>query len=154
MIEENKIYKESCLDTVSRMPDNYIDCVITSPPYWRLRDYGYEGQWGMEKTYEEYLEHLWSLMNALYPKLKDSGTVWVNIGDTYSGSGGSGGDYNQGGLRENQPKVGAIKVPDIPKKCLMLIPHRFAIGCESPKYVLRDDLTKEERQFVLNELTK
>ena len=54
-METNKIYNESCLDTLNKMPDNYIDCVITSPPYWQLRDYGYEGQWGLELTFQIYL---------------------------------------------------------------------------------------------------
>jgi len=150
-IETNKIYCEPCLDTVSRMPDNFLDCVITSPPYWQLRDYGYEGQWGLEPTYQEYLEHLWSLMDAIYPKLKEGGTVWVNLGDTYSGSGGSGGDYNEGGLRDGQPKVRPAKV-EVKNKCLLLIPHRFAIGCESPKWILRDDLTEEEKEYVIKEM--
>ena len=83
-IEINKIYCEPCLDTVSRMPDNYLDCIITSPPYYQLRDYGYDGQWGLEPTFQEYLEHLWSLMDAIYPKLKKEGTVWINLGDTYN----------------------------------------------------------------------
>jgi DNA modification methylase len=144
MIEINKIYQEPCLNTVARMDDNSIDCVITSPPYWQLRDYGYEGQWGLEPTYQEYLENLWSLMDAIYPKLKDGGTVWVNLGDTYSGSGGSGGDYNEGGLREGQPKVRPSKV-EIKNKCLLLIPHRFAIGCIDRGWIVRNDIIWAKR---------
>jgi len=140
----NKIYNESCMDTVSRMPDNYLDCIITSPPYWQLRDYGYDGQWGLEPTFQEYLDHLWGLMDAVYPKLKDSGTVWINLGDTYSGSGGSGGDYNEGGLREGQPKVRPSKV-EIKNKCLLLIPHRFAIGCIDRGWIVRNDIIWAKR---------
>ena len=143
-IEINKIYCEPCLDTVSRMPDNYLDCIITSPPYYQLRDYGYDGQWGLEPTFQEYLEHLWSLMDAVYPKLKDCGTVWINLGDTYSGSGGSGGDYNEGGLREGQPKVRPSKV-EIKNKCLLLIPHRFAIGCIDRGWIVRNDIIWAKR---------
>ena len=65
-METNKIYNESCLDTLNKMPDNYIDCVITSPPYWQLRDYGYNGQWGLEHTFKDYLEHLWSMMDEVF----------------------------------------------------------------------------------------
>ena len=83
MIEINKIYKEPCLDTLEKMGDNSIDCIITSPPYWQLRDYGYDGQWGLEPTFNEYLEHLWSLMRECYRVLKSEGTCWVNLGDTY-----------------------------------------------------------------------
>jgi len=112
---------------MASIPDNSINCVITSPPYWQLRDYGFAEQWGLEPTYQEYLEHLWSLMNEIWRVLKDDGTVWVNLGDTYSGSGGSGGDYNDGGIRQGQPTVRPAKI-EMQNKCLLLIPHRFAIG--------------------------
>ena len=151
-IEINKIYCEPCLDTVSRMPDNYLDCIITSPPYYQLRDYGYDGQWGLEPTFQEYLEHLWSLMDAVYPKLKDCGTVWINLGDTYSGSGGSGGDYNEGGLREGQPKVRPSKV-EIKNKCLLLIPHRFAIGCIDRGWIVRNDVIWAKRNGMPESVT-
>jgi len=151
-IEINKIYCEPCLDTVSRMPDNFLDCVITSPPYWQLRDYGYEGQWGLEPTYQEYLEHLWSLMDAIYPKLKDGGTVWINLGDTYNGA--KLGNTSNKGYKENTvvDTFQKQKIEGIKDKCLLLIPHRFAIGCESPKWILRDDLTEEEKEYVIKEM--
>ena len=156
-MEVNKIYQEPCLETVSMMPDNFLDCVITSPPYWQLRDYGYEGQWGLEPTYQQYLEHLWSLMDAIYPKLKDGGTVWVNLGDTYArGSRSKDGTNHTVISKSKEHHIEPLTKPDYGSldKCLLLIPHRFAIGCETPKWVLRDDLTEEERQYVLNELAK
>lgn len=135
----NKIYNESCMDTVSRMPDNYLDCIITSPPYWQLRDYGYDGQWGLEPTFQEYLEHLWSLMDAVYPKLKDSGTVWINLGDTYNGNKISNSDTL---INENVHKSNIVKKiqPGIKNKSLLLIPHRFAIGCIESGWILRNDI--------------
>ncbi len=151
-LEVNKIYQEPCLETVARMPDNFIDCVITSPPYWQLRDYGYDGQWGLEPTYQQYLENLWSLMDAIYPKLKDGGTVWINLGDTYSGSGGSGGDYNEGGLRDGQPKVRPAKV-EVKNKCLLLIPHRFAIGCIDRGWIMRNDIIWAKRNGMPESVT-
>lgn len=83
-MEVNKIYNEPCLDTLKKMQDKSIDCVITSPPYWQLRDYGYEGQWGLEPTFQEYLEHLWQMMDEIYRVLKDEGTCWINLGDSFS----------------------------------------------------------------------
>ena len=56
-MEINKVYNEPCIETLKKMPNEFLDCVITSPPYWQLRDYGYEGQWGLEPTFEQYLEH-------------------------------------------------------------------------------------------------
>lgn len=151
-METNKIYEESCLDTCHRFDDGTIDCVITSPPYWQLRDYGYDGQWGLEPTYMEYLEHLWSLMDAIYPKLKDGGTVWINLGDTYNGN--KLGNTSNKGYSENSviDTFKKERIQGIKDKCLLLIPHRFAIGCESPKWILRDDLTEKEKEYVIKEM--
>jgi len=152
MIETNKIYNEPCLDTLAKIEDNSIDCVITSPPYWQLRDYGYPEQWGLEPTFNEYLEHLWGMMDEVYRVLKPNGTVWVNLGDTYSGSGGSGGDYNAGGLREGQPKVKPSKV-EVKNKCLLLIPHRFAIGCIDRGWIVRNDVIWAKRNGMPESVT-
>ena len=78
------------LEKSKELDDNSINCIITSPPYWQLRDYGFSEQWGLEPTYNEYLEHLWSLFDVLKDKLTDDGTCWVNLGDSYSGSNGNG----------------------------------------------------------------
>jgi DNA modification methylase len=120
----NKTYQEPCLETLTKMPNDFLDCVITSPPYWQLRDYGYEGQWGLETTYSEYLENLWSMMDEIYRVLKSSGTVWINLGDTYSKS-----------------------------KCLLLIPHRFAIGCIERGWIVRNDIIWAKRNAMPESIT-
>ena len=151
-IEINKIYCEPCLDTVSMMPDNFLDCVITSPPYWQLRDYGYEGQWGLEPTYQEYLEHLWSLMDAIYPKLKDGGTVWVNLGDTYMNNS----SYCEKGRQGfGKDKIGMLykSADDIKQKSLVLIPHRFAIGCIDRGWIMRNDIIWAKRNGMPDSVT-
>jgi DNA modification methylase len=154
-METNQIYVEPCLDTLKKMPDNFIDCVITSPPYWQLRDYGYEGQWGLEPTYTEYLENLWSMMDEIYRVLKPTGTCWINLGDTYNTiSGGIRG--LERAKQNNKPnsisKKNIIgqgfeqqKSKDIPNKCLLLIPHRFAIGCIDRGWILRNDIIWAKR---------
>ena len=129
----NKIYNEPCLETLKRMPDNFIDCVITSPPYWQLRDYGYDGQWGLEPTYQEYLENLWSMMDEIWRVLKPTGTVWINLGDTYNNA-------------QN-------KVTKEPNKCLLLIPHRFAIGCIERGWILRNDIIWAKRNGMPESVT-
>lgn len=152
MIEINKIYQEPCLNTVARMDDNSIDCVITSPPYWQLRDYGYEGQWGLEPTYQEYLENLWSLMDAIYPKLKEGGTVWVNLGDSYSSNRWS--DTKSGtGKSGTYADILTDKQISEPNKCLLLIPHRFAIGCISRGWILRNDIIWAKRNGMPESVT-
>ena len=161
MIEINKIYQEPCLNTVARMDDNSIDCVITSPPYWQLRDYGYDGQWGLEPTYQEYLENLWSLMDAIYPKLKDGGTVWVNLGDSYSTQSGTNAALARGKSYEhestyltNRGESGKlIKPKNMQNKCLLLIPHRFAIGCIDRGWIVRNDIIWAKRNGMPESVT-
>lgn len=71
------------------MGDNSVNCLITSPPYWGLRDYGTEGQIGLEKTVEEYIEKLLNIFDLFMPKLTNDGTMWINLGDTYISKGGA-----------------------------------------------------------------
>jgi DNA modification methylase len=139
----NKIFNEPCLETLSRMPDKSIDCVITSPPYWQLRDYGYDGQWGLEPTFQEYLEHLWQLMNEIYRVLKDEGTCWINLGDSYNNSGWAGNranKFNDQPIVPSGTKAGRGGQKGYPNKCLVLLPHRFAIGCIDRGWILRNDI--------------
>lgn len=139
-MELNKIYQEPCLETLKKMPDKFLDCVITSPPYWMCRDYGYSGQWGLEPTFQEYLYHLWEMMDEIYRVLKDEGTVWVNLGDTY---GTTSGNITQGSLATNKikytGKIEGYKKPVSLQKCLLLLPHRFAIGCIDRRWIIRND---------------
>ena len=69
------------------MTDETIDCCVTSPPYYGLRDYGKEGQIGLEESPGEYIEKLVRVFREVKRVLKDDGTLWLNIGDSYSGSG-------------------------------------------------------------------
>jgi DNA modification methylase len=88
----NTIYNENCLETLKRMPDNYISCCVTSPPYYGLRDYGHKDQIGLEETPEKYVAKLVELFSEVKRVLKDDGTLWLNLGDSYAGSGkGTGG---------------------------------------------------------------
>ncbi len=152
-MEINIIYREPCLDTLRRMDDKSIDCVITSPPYWQLRDYGYDGQWGLEPTFQMYLEHLWSMMDEIYRVLKDEGTVWINLGDTYNG--------NKVGNTSNKGYIESTKIDTFKKekvdwikdKCLLLIPHRFAIGCIDRGWIMRNDCIWAKRNGMPESVT-
>lgn len=84
MIEVNKIYNEPCDVTLSRIPDNSINCCITSPPYYGLRDYGHKDQIGLEETPEEYVAKIASVFSEVKRVLKPEGTLWLNIGDSYA----------------------------------------------------------------------
>ena len=100
---------------------------------------GWKGQLGSEPTYQMYGDHLMLVMKELKRVLKKTGTLFWNMGDTYSGSGGAGGDYNIGGIREGQPKYKQVK-SDIQPKSLMGIPERFMLAMLDDEWVLRNKL--------------
>jgi DNA modification methylase len=161
MLEINKIYNGDVLDTLKTFDDKGVDSVITSPPYWQLRDYGWNGQWGLEKTYQEYLEHLWLMMDEVWRVLKNTGTVWINLGDSYNTiSGGTRGlvrnDKNYGKISQKAvlgQGFEQIKDANIPSKCLLLIPHRFAIGCIDRGWILRNDIIWAKRNGMPESVT-
>ena len=89
----NKIVQGDALNVLKTFPSNSIDMVMCSPPYWALRDYGVSGQLGLEPTFEEYIKKLCDIFDEIKITLKKTGTCWVNLGDTYFGSGkGAGGE--------------------------------------------------------------
>lgn len=153
MVETNKIYNEPCLETLRRMPDAFLDCVITSPPYWQLRDYGYEGQWGLEPTFQQYLENLWSMMDEIYRVLKPSGTVWINLGDTYGTQSGGLRGVNTYDPKNPNATLNVIEQPKSLHKCLLLIPHRFAIGCIERGWIMRNDCIWAKRNGMPESVT-
>ena len=149
----NKIHLGDCLSVMKRFPDKSINAVITSPAYWQLRNYGWAGQWGLEPTYPMYLENLWSLMDEIWRVLKDDGTVWINLGDTYSTQSGTNTAIAKGTHTKqkstylvNRGASGLLmKDKSLPNKCLMLIPHRFAIGCIDKGWIMRNDIIWAKR---------
>jgi DNA modification methylase len=145
----SKVLNMDCLAGMKLIPDATVDAIITSPPYWQCRDYGYDGQWGLEPTFNEYLQHLWGLMDEIYRVLKPEGTVWVNLGDTYSSSGESGGNPDK------FPEKLSIKKPkqSIKNKCLLLLPHRFAIGCIDRGWIVRNDIIWAKRNGMPESVT-
>ena len=85
--EHGTIYCGDSLDVLKGMADESVDCCITSPPYWGLRDYGCDRQLGLEKTPEEYVFNMVQLFREVKRVLKDDGVLWLNLGDSYAGSG-------------------------------------------------------------------
>lgn len=82
----NKIICGDALSVLKDMPNESIDCVVTSPPYWGLRDYGCSGQLGLEPTFQLYIDHLLEIFDQVYRILKKTGTCWVVLGSTYMGN--------------------------------------------------------------------
>lgn len=92
------------LDQLAEMPDGVVQCVVTSPPYWGLRDYGVEGMIGLEPTLQEHLAKLVEVFGEVRRVLRDDGTLWLNYGDAYAGSakGGHVGKSTLEGSRNSQ----------------------------------------------------
>ena len=88
-IQLNKIYCGDAINVLENIPDKFIDCVVTSPPYWALRDYKVKGQLGLEKDFDDYIDKLCNIFSRVKRVLKDEGTCWVNLGDTYYSKSGS-----------------------------------------------------------------
>ena len=139
-MELNHIYEGDAIERLSELPRESMQCVVTSPPYWGLRDYGVGGQFGLEKTPEEYTEKMVQVFREVKRVLKDDGTLWLNLGDSYNGSGGAGGDYNKGGLKEGQPKYGRKFTNNLKPKDLIGIPWRVAFALQADGWYLRQDI--------------
>lgn len=147
-MEINKIICGDAAEVLRRMPSNSVQCCITSPPYYGLRDYGHSKQIGLEETAEEYLEKLIVIFTEVKRVLKPQGILWVNIGDSYSGSTKGAARYpdnakkylqgtNKGGV--GVPKITKI-ISKLPKKNLMLIPQRFVIAMQETGWIIRDEI--------------
>ena len=135
-----QLYQGDALETLKQMEDESINCCVTSPPYWGLRDYGVEGQIGLEKTPEEYVAKMVEVFGEVKRVLRDDGTLWLNLGDCYNGSGGAGGDYSKGGLKEGQPKYPGRKVATLKPKDLVGIPWMVAFALRADGWYLRSDI--------------
>lgn len=146
MLELNKTYNVDCLEGAKMLPDNSIDCIVTSPPYYCQRDYGVAGQIGLEQTPAQYIERLIALFRELKRALKDTGTVWVNIGDSYAGS-GKGAWKNKTAQKEVYVPTPGDPVTRIAKtwegikpKDLIGIPWMFAFAMRADGWYLRQDI--------------
>jgi site-specific DNA-methyltransferase (adenine-specific) len=129
------LYNSDVLNALKQFPDESVDCVIMSPPYWGLRDYGVDGQIGLEEVYRV---------------LKPSGTCWVNLGDTYGGSGAGTTKnvdiekYKQNAKESYILPGGKAKSSKLRNtkynKSLLMIPERFAIGMIERGWILRNQI--------------
>ena len=139
------IHEGNVLDVLPTLEKNSIQCVVTSPPYWGLRDYDNDEQLGQEKLPETFIEKLANIFSLVGDVLKKDGTLWVNIGDTYYGA--KGGHWNKNSItndstgtkyrekRKAPPKHEYIKNGD-----LVGVPWKFAIEMQKRGWYLRNDI--------------
>ena len=132
------IHVGDCLETLRTLPSDSVDCIVTSPPYWGLRDYGVAGQIGQEPDFRDYLAKLVEVFEECRRVLKPSGTCWVNMGDGYSERGGKPGNNNLG-----QPHTDSyLRASSIGLKPKNLIgmPWRLALALQEAGWYLRSDI--------------
>jgi len=132
------------LDKLQEIESDSVQCVVTSPPYWGLRNYQTEGQLGLEKTPEEYVEKMVKVFREVKRVLKKDGTCFLNLGDSYAGSTGQTGGK---GLNTYQKEANATnsmmkpsKINGLKPKDLCMIPARVAIALQADGWWLRQDI--------------
>jgi len=139
----NKIEFGDCRETMRRWKEQGIKAqtCVTSPPYYGLRNYGHEGQLGLEETPEQYITAMVEVFRCVRDVLEDDGTLWLNIGDSYNGSGGQGTKPNIMSKEAAEGRGGkAIKVDGIKPKDLIGIPWMMAFALRADGWYLRQDI--------------
>ncbi len=144
--EDFSIYCGDCLEILRKIDDCSVNCVVTSPPYFNLRDYSSAGQIGIDQTPAQYISNLVSIFHEVKRVLKKDGTCWLNIGDSYNGSGKSSsysGNYDKSIVQKGH--VGSqlskkTKVEGLKSKDLIGIPWMLAFALRDHGWYLRQDI--------------
>lgn len=141
----DKVVVGDCVDVMRQMPDESVNCCVTSPPYWGLRDYGVEGQLGLEKTPEEFVGKMVAVFREVRRVLRGDGTLWLNLGDSYA---------NKRGNTEDKPGFDNMAAGDgaslaighnrlvsgLKNKDLCGMPWRVAFALQADGWYLRRDI--------------
>ena len=136
-----RILLGDCLDRLKELPDESVHCCVTSPPYFGLRDYGHAGQIGLENSPQDFVDKLVEVFREVRRVLRNDGTLWLNLGDTYAGSGGAGNQFGQiqNGLAKYKQK-GRPKDIGLKPKDLIGIPWKVAFALQADGWFLRQDI--------------
>ena len=129
-----------CVESMRGMADQSVNCCVTSPPYFGLRDYGVDGQIGLEPTPNEYVAKMIQVSREVRRVLRDDGTLWLNLGDTYSGAGYSNHKNIGGTQREDGGKQRHTTGTGLKPKDLIGIPWRVAFALQADGWYLRQDI--------------
>jgi len=145
------IYQGSVIEQIGVVATGSVQCCVTSPPYWGLRDYGTDGQLGLETTPDEYVANMVTVFREVHRILADDGVLWLNLGDSYAGSGK--GAYADGQVRLTEKSAKQITsvgttqgsftkaiVDGLKPKDLVGIPWRVAFALQADGWYLRQDI--------------
>ncbi len=136
----NQIICGDALTILKTLPDQMVNCCVTSPPYWGLRDYNIKGQLGLEPTVEEYITKIVEVFQEVKRVLQNNGTLWLNLGDSYTaGKPRTEEVCTNGGMRWANAQS-KIRAPDLKPKNLVGIPWRVAFALQAEDWYLRSDI--------------
>lgn len=141
------VHGGDCREVLSTLPDESVQCVVTSPPYWGLRDYGVDGQLGLERTPDEYVAAMVDVFREVRRVLRRDGTLWLNLGDSYAGGDRTTGRNDAvrqgkqtGGGFEAGPRTKLGAITGLKPKDLVGIPWRVAFALQADGWYLRSDI--------------
>lgn len=147
MMPVDTIFQGDAWQLAKTLPDQSVNCIVTSPPYWGLRDYGEPGQFGLEATPQAYVAKLVALFAELRRVLRDDGTLWLNLGDSYANTGNPGQDFSASRVGYGGKGRGHLggqpakqMPPGLKPKDLVGIPWRVALALQDDGWYLRSDI--------------
>ena len=146
-----RILVGDCRTRLRELPEQSVQTCVTSPPYFGLRDYGMANQIGLEQTPDAFVSELVAVFREVKRVLRDDGTLWLNLGDSYCGSGGAGNQFKEGGIaaqgvqapstwKEFNAKVVTQRIQGLKPKDLIGIPWRVAFALQADGWYLRQDI--------------
>lgn len=140
-----KILRGDCAVSLQQLPDQSANCCVTSPPYWGLRDYGHDGQIGLEESPEIYVQKLAAVFREVRRVLRPDGTLWLNIGDSYNAYNGNRGpsasfQSTTEKALPSLPKGYGLTCKELKNKDLVGIPWRVAFALQADGWYLRQDI--------------
>lgn len=142
------------LEVLRTLPDESVNCVVTSPPYYGLRDYGVAGQYGLEASVGEYVETMRQVFAEAWRALAADGTLWLNLGDSYAYPPGSQGKQGNGQRTGRTFTADCVRgTNDLPPKNLMMIPARVAIALQTDGWILRSEIIWAKRNLMPEAVT-
>ena len=145
-----RVIQGDCLEGMRTLPDASVHCCVTSPPYWGLRNYGHDGQIGLEDTPEAYVARMVEVFREVRRVLRDDGTCWINLGDSYARTGGwasndgldgcARGESGRAKTNVQAGRNGQKRPSGLKEKDLVGIPWRVAFALQADGWWLRQDI--------------
>ena len=125
---------------LNSFPESIVNTTVTSPPYYNLRDYGVDGQIGLEESLEDYIEQLCLVFDEVYRVTKDDGTLWLNIGDCYANKNEITSDGRRGFSRTAGMGTADKTIKGLTQKDLIGVPWKLAFALQKRGWILRSDI--------------